>query len=184
MNTITIRHCSIAFAALLCLGSAQAANFSKAVYNGAKEDIKTTYKAEKEACGSLAGNAKDICLEEAKGREKIELARLEANYTGTPKAEVKLYEAHYTAVYDIAIQRCDDLGGNAKDVCKREAKSTRDKAKADVKLSKKVNDAINDDITTKMKADYKVAREKCDAVSGDTKTMCVASAKARYNERW
>ncbi len=184
MKNITTRPLSLAIAALLCVGGAHAANFSKSAYNGAKEDIKTTFKAEKDACGNLAGNAKDICLEEAKGREKIALARLEANYTGSEKDEIKLYETHYTAVYDIAKEKCDDLGGNAKDVCVREAESNRDKAKADVKLAKKVNDAVNDDISTKLKADYKLAREKCDAVSGDTKDMCVASAKARYNERW
>ena len=35
-----------------------------------------------------------------------------------------------------------------------------------------------------MKADYKLAVEKCETLAADPKQICVATAKARYNERW
>ncbi len=181
----TLRQLAIALAAFTCLVSAQAAtNFSKATYNGAKDDIKATYKVEKNGCATLSGNAKDICVEQAKGHEKVALAQLEANYSGNAKDALKLQTAMYEARYDLAKEKCDDLAGNAKDVCVTGAKTARDKAKADVKLKKVVTEAMVDDVTTRMKADYKLAREKCDALSGGPKDICVASAKARFNERW
>jgi hypothetical protein len=178
-------HALLALAVTLCCGAAQAANnFSKSVYNGAKDDIKATYKADRETCSKQSGNAKDICVEQAKGYEKIALARLEYNYTGTPKDEMKLHEAVYEARYDVAKEKCDDLAGDAKGLCEREAKTARDKAKADTKANKKITDAAIDAEEARMKADYKLASAKCDTLAGEAKDVCVASAKARYNERW
>ena len=176
---------SLLLAALLGLaGGAYANNFSKEAYSGAKTDIKTQYKAERDKCASMSGNAKDVCVEEAKGREKVALAQLEYNYTGKAKDERKLAEERYEAAYNIAKEKCDDLSGDAKDVCVREAKTNRDKAKADVKLAKAVTNATDDAQVAKNKADYKLAMEKCDTLSGTAKDTCVASAKARYNEKW
>ena len=183
-HSTTLRKFAVALAAITCLAGAHASNFSKATYNGAKDDIKATYKAEKDGCATLAGNAKDICVEQAKGHEKVALAQLEANYSGSAQDTLKLQTAQYEARYDVAKEKCDDLAGNAKDVCVTSAKTMRDKAKADVKLKKVVTEAMVDDVTTRMKADYKLAREKCDALAGEPKNICVASAKARFNERW
>lgn len=167
----------------LCCGIAQAANFSKSVYDGAKDDIKKTYKVDKDACDKLSGNAKDICEEEAKGREKVALAQLEYNYSGNAKDEAKLIEARYEARYEVAKERCEDRTGDAKDVCEREAKSAYEKAKAELKMNKKVAEAVDDAEQARVKADYKLASEKCSTMSGDAKDVCVNSAKARYSQR-
>ena len=180
MKTRIPAHIALAAAAALCTFGAQAENFSKSVYNGAKDDIKTAYKAERDKCGSLAGNAKDVCVEEAKAHEKIALARLEYDYTGKAKDREAWAQASYEGRYDVAKERCDDLAGNAKDVCQREAKTERDKAKANVKMVKEVRDAVGDAEHTRLEADYKLAKERCDALNGDAKDVCVASAKARY----
>jgi len=173
----------LAAAALLVLGTAaKANNFSKDVYSGAKDHIKSLYKTERDACDALAGNAKDVCVEEAKGREKIGLAQLEYNYSGKDKDRMKLAEAKWEARYAIAKERCDDAAGNAKDVCVQEAKAAEAKAKANAKLAKAVNEAADDAYETKLKADYKVAAEKCDTQSGNGKDICMAAAKARYGQ--
>ena len=145
---------------------------------------KLQYKAPKEACDKLAANAKDICAADVKGKEKIALAWLDYNYSGDPKDQLKLNEAVYDARYDVANEKCDDMAGESKDICQREAKTARDKAKADAKLNKKVADAVDDAEVAHMKADYKLAKERCDTLSGDKKDVCVASAKARYHEHW
>lgn len=179
------RHATLlALSLALCGGLAQAANFAKSVYNGAKEDIKSTYKADREACGKLSGNAKDICIAETKGLEKIALAQLEYNYTGKADDEVNLYKTRYEAQYEVAAERCDDLAGDTKSLCVREAKTERDKAKADTKMTKKVAEAVEDADATRLKADYKLATARCDTLAGEAKDVCMASAKARYNERW
>jgi len=132
----------------------------------------------------MTGNAKEVCVEESKGREKVALAWLDYNYSGAESDQAKLNEAIYEARYEVAKERCDDVAGDAKDVCQREAKTERDKAKADAKASKKVADALDSAEAAKMKADYKLAAERCDSLTGERKDICVASAKARYHERW
>jgi len=171
-------------AALLAFGSAaHASNFSKAAYSDAKSDIKANYKAERKTCDGMSGNAKDVCIEEVKGRESVALAQLEYNYSGSAKDQEALYRTQADARYDVAKEKCDDRSGDAKDLCLREAKTTHEKARADLKLAHKVNDAAEDAADARRKADYKLASEKCDSLAGDRKDGCMASAKARYGER-
>jgi len=86
------------------------------------------------------------------------------------------------ADYKAAAAACDGKQGNDKDVCMKEAKAARDKAKADAKASRKSQDAVADARENKMEADYKVAKEKCDALSGDAKDACISSAKMKYHQ--
>ena len=125
-----------------------------------------------------------VCVEEAKGHEKIALAWLDYNYSGSTSDQAKLNEAIYEARYEVAKERCDDLAGEPKDVCQREAKTARDKAKADTKANQKIMEAQDDAAAAKMKADYKLAAERCDTLAGERKDICIASAKARYHEKW
>ena len=39
--------------------------------------------------------------------------------------------------YDVAKERCDDLAGNAKDVCQKDAKASLEKAKANAKAARR-----------------------------------------------
>lgn len=161
-------------------GAQAATSMTKRVYEGAQDDIKSIYKAAQDQCDNQSGNAKDICVVKAKSQQKVALAHLEYQYTGTEHNRLKLYEAQYEARYDVAKEQCDDLSGDAKDVCVREAKTTRDKAKASKKLDQKVTQAFNDAEMAMAKADYKLAKEKCDALSGEKKDICEASLKSRY----
>jgi len=176
------RFAATALAFGLACGAASAANFSRSAHDGAKEDIKKTYKAEREACAAQSGNAKDVCLKQAKGRESVALAQLEFNYSGSVKDEKKLWDARFQSRYDVAKERCDDVAGDAKDLCLREAKTEHEKSKADVKMAAKMLDAAEEADRERMKAEYKLAKEKCDTLSGDPKDVCIASAKARYRE--
>jgi hypothetical protein len=166
--------------ALVGLAGTASATLTKPVYSAAKDEVKAMYKTERDKCDSLSGNAKDVCVERAKGQEKVALANLEYQYTGKDKDRNDYLEARYNARYEVAKEMCDDKSGNAKDVCMKEAKAEHDKAKADLKANKKVAEAQNDAMETKLKADYKVAKERCDSMSGDAKDSCQAAAKARY----
>ncbi|MFG6433858.1 hypothetical protein [Roseateles sp. LYH14W] len=162
------------------LAGAASANLSKPVYTTAKDEVKAMFKAERDGCDKMAGNAKDVCVERAKGQEKVALAHLEYQHTGNTKDRNDYLEARYEAKYQIAKEACDSQSGNAKDVCVADAKAMHDKAKADLKANKKIAEAQNDQMETKLKADYKAANERCDALSGNAKDSCQASAKARY----
>ena len=173
---------SIVLAALFCLPAAQAALTSKDDYKAHKTRIAADYKAEKAACAPMSGNAKDVCVEEAKAREKV--ARAEASFanTGTTSDGNKVMVAKAESAYAVAKEKCDDKAGNDKDVCVKEAKAAETKILADVKMGKKVDAAMQDDVKTKREADYKVNMEKCDALSGDAKSSCVANVKATYGK--
>lgn len=169
--------CALALAGLAGTASA---TLTQPVYNSAKDEVKAMFKAERDKCDTLAGNTKDVCVERAKGQEKMALAHLEYQHTGKTKDHNEYLESRYEARYKLAKEVCDDKAGNAKDVCVAEAKAERDKAKADLKANKKMAEAEIDATETKLKADYKVASERCDALAGDAKDSCQASAKARY----
>jgi hypothetical protein len=186
MTRTTFRpaHALLALAVAFGAGAAHAANYSKAVLDGARDDVKREYKANKDRCDKMDGNAKDICVQEAKGLENVALAWLDYNYSGTPADQKKLNETIAEARHEVAKEKCDDRSGDAKDLCQREAKTAYDKAMAEAKLNKKVADAMDDAERARMKADYKLASERCASLNGDSKDICVASAKARYHERW
>ena len=169
--------CALVLAALAGTASA---NLSKPVYDSAKDEIKTMFKTERSACDKMSGNAKDVCVERAKGQEKVALAHLEYQHTGKAKDRHDYMEARYEARYEIAKEACDAKSGNDKDVCQTDAKAARDKAKADLKANKAIAEARDDQMEAKLKADYKAASERCDSLSGHAKDSCQASAKARY----
>ncbi len=183
-HPIRLALCAAASTLLLMAGAAHGSNFSKAVYQGARADLDALYKAQKQACDSQSGNAKDVCVESARGQEKMAMAYLEFNYSGLARDELKAREVRVDASYALAKEKCDDAAGNDKDVCLKMASSAHTKGRADLKLAKKVSAATEDAIEAHVHADYTVAREKCDAFSGDAKDTCVASAKARYGVRW
>ena len=173
---------SLIVSAMLAFAPAQAQTMDKGAYKAAATRIGADYKTDKAACGSFSGNAKDICIEQAKGREKVALAEREYAYTGKAKDQNKVWVSMAEADYALAKERCDDKAGNRKDVCVQEAKSVNAKALADAKLGKQIGEARTDAAKEKLDADYKVAAEKCDALAGDAKSACIAQAKARWGK--
>ncbi|MET0518394.1 MAG: hypothetical protein ABW005_06110 [Burkholderiaceae bacterium] len=173
---------SLIIAAILAFPAAQAAGISKDEYSAAKTRISADYKSDKAACDSLAKNAKDICQEEAKAKEKVALAELEYNHSNKPEDWNKVLKTKAETTYAVAKEKCDDKAGNDKDVCLKEAKAAETKALADAKAGKKIGEAKSDAADDKRSAEYKVALEKCDALAGDAKASCVANAKATYGK--
>lgn len=167
---------------------------SKDSYTMANTNADSQYKVDKDACSSLSGNAKDICVAEADGKHSIAKADAEAAYENTTKARQDARVAHAQANYNVAKEKCDDLAGNRKDVCVKEAKAELVKDKADAKVDRittdtrhdaatKQADARNEANSDKRDAEYKVALEKCDALAGPAKETCASNAKTAYDKR-
>lgn len=81
---------------------------------------KADYQVAKERCDALNGNAKDVCVKDAKatlasakGRSDMGEARMDANKDAS-KAEYKIQK-----------ERCDAMTGDAKDACIAEVKMHR-----------------------------------------------------------
>lgn len=178
----TAIHAAVLAACLCAAPWAQAEVTSKADYRAAKDRITETYKADKAACDKLKDNAKDVCQEEARAKEKVARAEVEYQHTGKLSDRNHLAKVKAETAYDVAKERCDDKSGQDKDVCVREAKTAEEKAMAEAKLNKEVGNAAQDAVSDKADADYKLATEKCDALSDDAKSACVDKAKARFHK--
>jgi len=173
--------------------NAPATPMSKSGFAQAKVDADAQYKIDKEACASFSANAKDICVAQAKGKDRVAKADAQAAYENTAKARQSARVAHAQADYDVAIQKCDDQAGNLKDVCVKEAKSGLVKGKADAKVDRvaadtrqegaaKRTEAREEASTEKRDAEFKVAIEKCDALAGPAKDSCVSGAKVQFGK--
>ncbi|MEO8738662.1 MAG: hypothetical protein ABI537_03050 [Casimicrobiaceae bacterium] len=193
MKHSTLMLALAAGAAVGLVDIAAAQTMSKDAHATAYKSAEAQYKTEKDACGGMSGNAKDICVEEAKGREKVAKADADAAYENTPKKREAARMARADATYAVAKEKCDDLAGNAKDVCVKEAKAAHVKAKADANVdrvaadsrttaTKKTAEAKREASIDKRDADYKVAVEKCDAFAGNAKDSCVRDAKSRFGK--
>jgi hypothetical protein len=203
VNNLKINVIVLALGLAFSAGS-MAAGISKADYKAAKDSIGAEYKVAKAGCASLSGNPNDICVAEAKGKEKVAMAELEASYKPSPKTHYEARVARAEADYAVANEKCDDLAGNTKDVCVKEAKAAQTAAKADAKAHMKTSvakataneksaDAYNkadsqaavahkDAVADTVNAEYAVAKEKCDDLAGNAKDVCVKEAKARFGK--
>ena len=104
--------------------------------NADEDRIEAEYKADKAKCDAMSGNAKDVCQKEAKGKEKVAKAELDAKKDPSPRNQRKVEEAKADAQYDVAKERCDDMKGKEKDACQKDAKAQHERAKADIKGDK------------------------------------------------
>jgi hypothetical protein len=166
---------------------------SKDAYNMAVKNAETQNKMDKDACSSISGSAKDICLAAANGKEKVAKADAEAAYQNTPKAREDARATRAEATHNVAKEKCDELSGNPKDVCVKEADAALVKAKADAKVDRVTADTHQDAATKqadarkeanadKRDAEYKIAIEKCDALAATAKDACVSNAKVQYGK--
>ena len=179
-----------AMAAGLLLGThAMAQTLSPNDFSTSKIRIKAELKIEKKACASLANNAKDICVAQAKGKESVALAELDNSYKPTLKTQYKVRMAKGEAAYDLDKEKCDDLSGNPKDVCKKEAKAALTAAKADAIVQMKTSELSSESRVIRAEAaadnraaQLKVAQEKCDALASTAKDACLAAANASFGK--
>ena len=167
-------------AALCTIGFSANAAITKAEHKAAVKDADVAYTSAKANCKSLSGNAKDVCVAEAKVQKSYAIAKFDGEYKNTAKAMYDGRKDVAKAEYELAKTKCASKAGNDKDVCVKEAKAVEVRAIADAKAGTKVTDARIDAADAKRTADYKVAIEKCDAFAGDTKSACVKEAKARF----
>ena len=191
MTTLTRNFFALMAAGMVATGSMA---MQPAEHTAAKERISADYKMHKAKCSAMRANAKDICMKEAKGAENVAKAELEAQYRPSDKASYQARVAHADANYGVAKEKCDDLAGNAKDVCKKDAKADHVHAVENAKVAKvlaqpatsaaekgaAVAEVRKDAAAEKREADYKAAKERCDAMVGDLKSKCVDDAKRMY----
>ncbi|MCC6207433.1 MAG: hypothetical protein IT488_04715 [Gammaproteobacteria bacterium] len=130
LNTAAIL-CSFAIA---FSASASSGAISNEKYKSEKDRISADYKTGKEMCDKLAGNPRDICLADVKGRKNIAETALDAQRNPGPKANYEVLITKAEADYSVAKEQCNAREGDAKDQCQKAARQAFDSAKADAKV--------------------------------------------------
>ena len=167
-------------------GAAVAQSMPKDDYQAGKDRIAAESKAAKAACTSLFGNARDVCEAEASGSGKVAGAELDASYGPTLKSRNQVRVVKAEADHAAARQRCDDLAGNAKDVCIKEATAVETAAKADAKAqlttanAKAVANEKSASAFSKASAQEATAREEAATATNDAQYAVAVEKCAAY----
>lgn len=128
---------AIALAAgLLGATQVQAQGMTRDQHNAAEARIEADHKAAKAQCDTLKDNAKDVCEKQADGNQNVAKAELDQRYRPSDSNARKVAEAKVKAAYEVADEKCDDMSGDAKDACEKEAKAQEARGMADVKAMK------------------------------------------------
>lgn len=112
---------------------ASATGMDKTAYTAERERIEADFKAAKQKCDPLKGNAQDVCKAEAKYEEQAKKADLEFKYKGTSDAKYDGAVKKAKAKHDLEKQKCHDLKGADQTACKKQAKADEQKAIAAAK---------------------------------------------------
>src|SRR3954471_19505841 len=204
MNTPIIKLSAAAVSLAFATCASAGTMMSKADYQVAKKTIAADATAAKSNCKAFVANARDICMAEAKGNEKVSLAQLEESYQPSDKTRYGTLVAQANATHAVAKEKCDDATGNAKDVCVKQADAAQANSVAEAKAkhniadankvahqktttakgeaSGKIVNARTDVNSQKREGEYAVAKEKCDAQVGDKKDACLKEAKASHDK--
>ncbi|MES2077052.1 MAG: BON domain-containing protein [Pseudomonadota bacterium] len=135
-----------------------------AAYKQATSKAADDYKMTKAKCDEQSGNAKDLCVQEAKAARARADADAVAQFKNDTKDVRKSRIAVADADYDVAKAKCADMG-DSKGNCLREAKVTH-------------TAAVNDAKAEQRAATTAQANADCDRLSGSDKAACVARGKS------
>ena len=109
------------------------------------------------------------------------LATLATSSLAMTKSEYAAEKQRIANEYKSAILHCRTLVGNARDVCKQQAKGRVAVAKAQLKARAEPNAKSQYKVDiAKAKAANSVAREKCDDLVGEARSVCNQRAKSNY----
>lgn len=136
-----------------------------AAYKQATSKAADDYKTAKAKCDQQSGNAKDVCVQEAKAARARADADAVAQFKNDAKDMRKSRIAVADADYDVAKAKCADMSGDSKGNCLREAKVTH-------------TAAVNDAKAEQRAATTAQANADCDRLSGSDKAACMARGKS------
>jgi hyperosmotically inducible protein len=156
-----------------------ALNHDPATYRNVTQKAAADYKVAVAKCTGMSGNAKDVCIEEAKSARAHAEADAIAQYNNTAKGRAKASVAVADADYALAKAKCGDMTGADKDSCMNNARSVRTAAVADAKAGRDIGaTASNTGVVPPMSATARDARqaaavEKCTQLAGQARTGCL-----------
>lgn len=156
---------------LFVMATAASASFAattpvndKVAYKAATKQAEIDYKSAKAACDAQSGNAKDVCIEQAKVTRASNEATAAMQYKNDKKSVQKAQVEVADANYNLAKAKCAPLTGSEKDNCLSGAKSMHVAAVNDAKAGKQMADVAQTGID-------------CSNMTGADKASCETKQK-------
>lgn len=154
-----------------------ALNHDPATYRNVTQKAAADYKLATNACKDMNGNAKTICMEEAKAARAHTEADAVAQYNTTTAGRARARNAVADADLAVAKAKCADATGAEKDSCLANANAVHTAAIAEVRADRAVAGAApvttaTTTAATTRDATKAAAVEKCAEVAG-AKTGCL-----------
>jgi osmotically-inducible protein OsmY len=177
-TTILATLLATAISASYAAAPTAALNHDPATYKNVTQKAAADYKLAVEACKDMSGNAKTVCMEEAKAARAHSEADAIANYNNTTTGRAKARTAVADADFSLAKAKCNDATGAEKDSCLANANAVHTAAVADVKADRTIAGATP--VTTSPNtaaatrdATKAAAVDKCAQIAGNNKTGCL-----------
>ncbi|WP_332853146.1 BON domain-containing protein [Duganella sp. S19_KUP01_CR8] len=140
-------------------------NNDTVAYKATVKQAEIDYKGAKAACDGQSGNAKDVCIEQAKVARANSDANAAMQYKNDKKSVLKAQTEVADANYNLAKAKCAPLSSAEKDSCLSGAKSMHVAAISDAKAGKKMADVAQTGID-------------CSTMSGTDKASCETKQKS------
>lgn len=179
---------TVAVAMAFGAGTASAAGeaMSRQDYQAQQERIGADYQAAREQCDGMKGNARAVCMAQAKGKHEVVKAQLEARRDPGPRRDAQVRKKQAAADYDVARKKCDDLQRDAREACRKDAKATYEHARGQAKGERAMNsdqapDGGQEARNASMDAQYAAARERCETLSRQAHDNCMNEVRKKFS---
>ena len=184
-------------AALATGGLTHAAAMSKDAMQAYKKSIVANFEAAEARCKLSKGLDRDVCIASARGHREIAQAELEQRYRPSASNDEKLRLVRADAAFAVAREKCEPYKGDARDVCRKDAKAVQAAAQAQAKLQTPVvqphGTAVVSGTTAAavahaaprnpaLDAQFNAASERCDMLQGEARDGCLVNLRKRFGK--
>jgi hypothetical protein len=181
-------------AATLACGALQAAPLmSKDEMKAQLVRIEEQYDHAQMRCKRVEGHARELCNEQARGERDIEVAQIQFQNEPTPDNDQKVRLAKADAAYSRALIQCKEMDGQARDICRKDAKRSYEDAKEDAKLQRQVaevtlrsENAVRErtaEADRVAQAQFNAARQRCEALPPEGRLNCMQDVRTRFPDQ-
>jgi hypothetical protein len=157
-----------------------------------KVRIEEQYDQSQARCKRLQGTGRALCNEQARGERNIQEAELQLRMEPTADNDEKVRLAKAEATYAQSLVRCKEFDGQARRVCRADARTTYDEAQTEAKLQKEVvAQELRSENTVRERtaaadraaeAHYKQARERCETLPPEGRVNCIQDVQQRFGK--
>lgn len=186
-----LRLCLLA-AALACAAAHAAPPMTPDDRKAQEMRIEDQFTQAKARCNRVEGHARELCRDRARGERDIESAQLQFEIAPTADNDQKVRLAKAEAAYTRAMIECKEMDGQARAVCRQDAKSTYADAQADAQLQREVvAQQLASENTVRegtaeaervARAQFEAARKRCEALPPEGRVNCMAAIRTRFGQ--